>query len=70
MLEFSFLAYNLYFYFQTASRRVGTVCANCNTSQTTLWRRSANGEPVCNACGLYQKLHGVSLYFPTLSIRC
>merc|ERR1711990_663750 len=26
----------------------------------TLWRRNANGDPVCNACGLYYKLHGVN----------
>lgn len=27
---------------------------------TSLWRRNAVGEPVCNACGLYFKLHGVN----------
>ncbi|XP_053104414.1 transcription factor GATA-4 [Hemicordylus capensis] len=43
----------------SASRRVGLSCANCQTSTTTLWRRNAEGEPVCNACGLYMKLHGV-----------
>uniref|UniRef100_A0ACB8GA97 Transcription factor GATA-4 n=1 Tax=Sphaerodactylus townsendi TaxID=933632 RepID=A0ACB8GA97_9SAUR len=43
----------------SASRRVGLSCANCHTSTTTLWRRNAEGEPVCNACGLYMKLHGV-----------
>ncbi|XP_077188549.1 transcription factor GATA-4 isoform X4 [Paroedura picta] len=43
----------------SASRRVGLACANCRTNQTTLWRRNAEGEPVCNACGLYMKLHGV-----------
>ncbi|XP_075441313.1 transcription factor GATA-6 isoform X2 [Ascaphus truei] len=42
-----------------SSRRIGLSCANCNTSTTTLWRRNAEGEPVCNACGLYMKLHGV-----------
>lgn len=42
------------------SKRAGTLCANCNTSTTTLWRRNANGEPVCNACGLYYKLHNVN----------
>lgn len=45
---------------QTISRRVGLCCTNCHTSTTTLWRRNAEGEPVCNACGLYMKLHGVS----------
>lgn len=44
---------------QSASRRVGLSCANCHTTTTTLWRRNAEGEPVCNACGLYMKLHGV-----------
>lgn len=43
----------------SASRRVGLSCTNCQTSTTTLWRRNAEGEPVCNACGLYMKLHGV-----------
>jgi GATA-binding protein, other eukaryote len=36
------------------------VCTNCNTGETTLWRRCPNGSPVCNACGLYYKLHGVN----------
>lgn len=45
---------------QIVSKRAGTLCANCHTSTTTLWRRNANGEPVCNACGLYFKLHNVS----------
>ncbi|XP_062844177.1 transcription factor GATA-6 [Trichomycterus rosablanca] len=43
----------------SSSRRIGLSCANCQTSTTTLWRRNAEGEPVCNACGLYTKLHGV-----------
>lgn len=45
---------------QNTSRRAGLCCTNCHTSTTTLWRRNAEGEPVCNACGLYMKLHGVS----------
>ncbi|KZS03427.1 GATA binding protein [Daphnia magna] len=44
----------------SAARRAGTTCANCKTTMTTLWRRNHNGEPVCNACGLYYKLHNVS----------
>ncbi|XP_010899292.3 GATA-binding factor 1-A isoform X3 [Esox lucius] len=42
------------------SKRAGTLCANCHTTTTTLWRRNACGEPVCNACGLYYKLHNVN----------
>lgn len=45
---------------QSASRRVGTSCSNCQTTMTSLWRRNTLGEPVCNACGLYFKLHGVN----------
>jgi len=34
-------------------------CSNCATDSTSLWRRSlGNGLTVCNACGLYEKLHG------------
>lgn len=28
------------------------ICSNCNTTTTPLWRRSANDELLCNACGL------------------
>ncbi|RXG72201.1 Protein tramtrack, beta isoform [Armadillidium vulgare] len=35
-------------------------CSNCLTNNTKLWRRSMKGEIVCNACGLYYKLHGVN----------
>lgn len=45
---------------QSASRRVGLMCTNCRTTTTSLWRRNSHGEPVCNACGLYFKLHGVN----------
>ncbi|KAG8131635.1 hypothetical protein E2320_009544, partial [Naja naja] len=43
----------------STTRRAGLCCTNCHTTTTTLWRRNAEGEPVCNACGLYMKLHGV-----------
>ncbi|KAK9685736.1 GATA zinc finger [Popillia japonica] len=42
------------------NRRCGVQCANCNTNTTTLWRRNNQGEPVCNACGLYYKLHNMN----------
>ncbi|CAP34895.2 Protein CBR-ELT-2 [Caenorhabditis briggsae] len=44
----------------SASRRQGLVCSNCNGTNTTLWRRNAEGDPVCNACGLYFKLHHIA----------
>lgn len=34
-------------------------CTNCNTQTTPLWRRDPQGNPLCNACGLFFKLHGV-----------
>ncbi|XP_030049788.1 erythroid transcription factor [Microcaecilia unicolor] len=42
------------------SKRAGTQCTNCHTTTTTLWRRNTSGEPVCNACGLYYKLHNIN----------
>ncbi|XP_063240896.1 uncharacterized protein LOC134541403 [Bacillus rossius redtenbacheri] len=43
-----------------AARRVDLACTNCGTMTTTIWRRNPEGEMVCNACGLYYKLHGVN----------
>ncbi|KAL3084910.1 hypothetical protein niasHT_035798 [Heterodera trifolii] len=40
--------------------RQNLVCSNCDGSSTTLWRRNQHGEPVCNACGLYYKLHHIN----------
>lgn len=34
-------------------------CANCHTKTTPLWRRNPEGQSLCNACGLFLKLHGV-----------
>ncbi|PSN57201.1 hypothetical protein C0J52_01469 [Blattella germanica] len=43
-----------------AARRMDLACSNCGTMTTTIWRRNPEGEMVCNACGLYYKLHGVN----------
>uniref|UniRef100_A0A8R1XW96 GATA-type domain-containing protein n=1 Tax=Onchocerca volvulus TaxID=6282 RepID=A0A8R1XW96_ONCVO len=45
---------------QSAQKRTGIECVNCKTNNTTLWRRNSLGQPVCNACGLYHKLHNIS----------
>lgn len=41
-----------------AAEAASTQCTNCNTRTTPLWRRDADGNPLCNACGLFLKLHG------------
>ncbi|XP_073949558.1 uncharacterized protein isoform X5 [Choristoneura fumiferana] len=42
------------------TKRPGMSCTNCHTTMTSLWRRNAHGETVCNACGLYYKLHSIN----------
>ena len=38
-------------------RKSPAKCCNCGTSDTPSWRRSIKGELLCNACGLYYKVH-------------
>ncbi|KAJ2163196.1 GATA type transcriptional activator of nitrogen-regulated proteins [Coemansia sp. RSA 552] len=35
-------------------------CFNCNAENTPLWRRDPADNIICNACGLYYKLHNVA----------
>ncbi|KAL7269762.1 Sodium- and chloride-dependent GABA transporter 1 [Rhizina undulata] len=43
----------------SAASGIPTTCTNCFTQTTPLWRRNPDGHPLCNACGLFLKLHGV-----------
>lgn len=49
------------------------VCRNCQTQTTPLWRRDETGQVLCNACGLFLKLHGrprpISLKTDTIKSR-
>ncbi|RKP29640.1 hypothetical protein METBISCDRAFT_24047 [Metschnikowia bicuspidata] len=34
-------------------------CFNCKTRSTPRWRTNQQGDVLCNACGLFYKLHGI-----------
>ncbi|CAO3609065.1 unnamed protein product [Mucor hiemalis] len=45
-------------YSRSTNHTSATKCSNCRTTNTPLWRRNPQGNPLCNACGLFLKLHG------------
>lgn len=45
-------------YSRSVNHTSTTKCSNCRTTNTPLWRRNPQGNPLCNACGLFLKLHG------------
>lgn len=58
----------------TSKTNISTpVCRNCKTYTTPLWRRDETGQVLCNACGLFLKLHGrprpISLKTDTIKSR-
>lgn len=57
----------------TRSNILNPVCRNCQTQTTPLWRRDETGQVLCNACGLFLKLHGrprpISLKTDTIKLR-
>ncbi|OBA19304.1 hypothetical protein METBIDRAFT_13602 [Metschnikowia bicuspidata var. bicuspidata NRRL YB-4993] len=43
-----------------ADTKKPTECNNCGTLKTPLWRKDPDGNTLCNACGLFLKLHGTT----------
>lgn len=43
----------------SSTSRPSLQCTNCHTRTTPLWRKTNQGDVLCNACGLFYKLHGI-----------
>lgn len=52
---------------KTEPSRLTLLCTNCHTVTTPLWRKTNQGDVLCNACGLFYKLHGILRPLNTLS---
>ena len=59
LFKHSFFLYN-FSSFLAQKMRASTppVCTHCQSTKSPLWRRGAQQEVLCNACGLYWKHHG------------
>jgi uncharacterized Zn finger protein (UPF0148 family) len=45
------------FHWNTNIQKADYQCFNCQVTKTPLWRKDAEGQTLCNACGLYYKTH-------------
>lgn len=42
------------------SHDASKMCANCGETKTKRWRKDRTGNLVCNACGIYERVNGVT----------
>lgn len=47
-----------------------TICANCGTTSTPLWRRAIDGQSICNACGMYNGRKACFFFFFFITVAC